>query len=263
MANSVQFKKAVVRTKVAATNKEEQAAEELVTRIDAEELKVAVQDKTTLLDLLHRHKAPAAIFRIKDDEPRKLHANVRAAFEAINAAPDKEALASLLCVASGLSKAATVTDCLLYLLGPYDLRKGPDGTAIDAFFWSRDRGVQSYLERHSIRSADVVAKLADLGGVHRTYTIWCAEKKGVANSSQIPRRTLDKAVREKVPDLRVGERICIEVELNKSRKLEFIGIHRCVPEVDSEIVADKPPQKPSAASDCSVTPVALIEAPIC
>jgi hypothetical protein len=266
MTHAFQFKKTVVPVKAAATNNGDETPIELeavVIRINPEELKEAVQNSIVLVDLLHRHKAPAAIFRIRDDEPRKLHANVRAAYEAILAAPDGDALANSLRVASGLSKKAPLIDCLLYLLGSYDLRKGPDGRAIDAFFWSRDRGDQAYFEKHNIRSTDVVAKLADLGGVHNAYTIWCAEKKGLPRAVRKKHRTFEEAVRDAIPDLKVGDRICVEAEVNKSNKFEFIGIHKCNSEVDSEIVADRTDQRTFAPGDCSVRPAALIGAPVC
>ena len=226
--------------------------EVLVTRINAEELKKAVESPTALLELLHRHQAPRAILRVKDDEPRKMHANVRGALEAINAAPDGDALISALCVASGLPKQSTLADLLLYLLGSYDLRKGPDGKVIDAFFWARDRGVQTYLEEKGVPSSKTASTLKDLGGVDATYRLWVAEKKGSPQTGR-SQSSLQKAALEKVPGIKVGERIFIEAELSKPGKLKFIGIHKCIPLGEGEIVADTCPSAPRA-------PAGLIEA---
>jgi hypothetical protein len=234
----------------------------LVQSISAKELDQAVHDEPSFLDLLRRCKAPAAAYRPKDEDLRQLHANVRMAQEAVNAAPNREALVKALHGSIDLQTQWPTVDLLLYRLGSYDLSKGENGKVTDAFFWARDRGVQAYLHKHRITCDKTSETLESLGGVDATYRLWCDEKKEEKGIQVVrhPRITLEKAALKKAPKLRPGEHICIEAQLIKRGKLKFVGIHKCVPEVDGEIIPDAVVPAASTHMSMPTAPVAgLIE----
>ena len=203
-----------------------------VVLINLSELKDATINGEAFVACLQRHRAPASTFRVSDAELRNFHANVRRAYIALERSDPRDGLRKALLESTELSDLTSNSALLLFALGHYDLAKGDNGKAKDAYFWARDKGVQGYLSDHRIKASDTAKVIEELRGVDATYRTWCSEKRGAPKYGSMPRSSLVKAAREACPNLEEGDLVNIQARVGKSGKLEFIRAQKCLPDDD-------------------------------
>ena len=220
-------------------------------------------DGAAFVALLEMHRAPATIFRIADKDLRDFHANVRKAGQTLEASDNRDDLIKALRKSTGLSDNASTSALLLFSLGHYNLSKGDDGKVPHAFFWARDKGVQTYLDKHNIHDSDVANEIKRLRGTDATYRHWLDEKHDASKKVRKQRNTLEKAVREACPHLKVGDLVAIIARVGKSGKLELVEARKYLDDRESGVPKETTDNSAvrAAAEIVSLAPSSAIMSP--